>query len=167
MTARMDTLIGDGFAIVQFADLPQHCQMATVWFTAIEGGGWDNVPIDPAWESDDEAKAGLAALLPRYVEHYGEELFGLVTLGVDALKASIMQDEDFSSNWDSWEAFHASYGTGASEHPSENRWPVLLSPDNYATLWDGWHRFNSYLRDGATEIQAMFNPQAHHLKSRN
>jgi hypothetical protein len=39
---------------------------------------------------------------------------------------------------------------------------VLLSY-NYATIWDGWNRFNSYLRDGATEIQAMFYPQKHHI----
>jgi len=121
------------------------------------------VAIDPNWESDEETKAGLVMLMPKYVERYGEELFGLVSLSVDALKVSIMQDEDFASSWDSWEKFCASYGTGPSDHPEDNRWPVLLSYDNYSTIWDGWNRFNSYLRDGATEIQAMFYPQEHHL----
>lgn len=163
MTARMDTLIGNSYSIIRFADLDQHYQLAIVWFTAIEGGGWTDVAIDPNWESDEEAKAGLIALLPEYVERYGEEPFGLVSLSVDALKASIMQDEDFASSWGSWEEFHDSYGTGPSDHPTDNRWPVLLSYDNYATIWDGWNRFNSYLRDGATEIPAMFYPQKHHL----
>ncbi len=162
MTARMDTLIGNSYSILKFADLPAHCQLATIWFNVIEGCGWDDVAI-PDWETYDDAKAGLLMLLPKYVERYGEEFFGLVTLSVDVLKESIMQDEDFASSWESWEKFHKSYGTGPSDHPKDNRWPVLLSFDNYSTIWDGWKRFNSYLRDGATEIQAMFYPQEHHL----
>lgn len=160
--ARMDMLIGNRYSILKFADLPEHCQMATLWFNVIEGGRWDDVAI-PDWASDEDAKAGLRKLLPEYVERYGEVLFGLITLSVDALKASIMQDEDFASSWGSWEEFHASYGTGPSLHPAENRWPVLLSYDNYATIWDGWNRFNSYIRDGAVEVEAMFYPQEHHL----
>lgn len=161
-TARMDSLIGRRYSILKFADLPVHCQISTLWFNVIEGSGWSDVAI-PVWRDDKEAKAGLIALLPEYIDHYGEVYFGLVTLSVDELKASIIQDEDFSSTWKNWEEFHASYGTGPSDHPADNRWPVLLSYDNYETIWDGWHRFNSYIRDGATEVEAMFYPQMHHL----
>lgn len=163
MTARMDDLIGDTYAVVKFADLPTPYQMAIVWRTVMECDGWDGVPI-PDWQSEDEAKTGLALLLPKFVELYGEELFGTVTLSADALKSSVMQDEDIASSYSTWEDYHAAYTRGRTPaHPETDRWPVILSYDNYETLTDGWHRFHSYMRDGVEEIHALFYPLEHHL----
>lgn len=166
MNVRMDTLIGDGYSILKFADLPTHCQMAALWYTVMECDCWEDVAI-PNWETSEQAKDGLFLLLPKYVDLYGEELFGMVTLSADALKSSVMQDEDIAESYTSWDEYHADYTRGyVPKHPETNRWPVLLSYDNYETLWDGWHRFHSYIRDGATVIQAMFNPHKHHLVAR-
>lgn len=167
MTARMDTLIGDRYSILRFADLPTHCQIAMAWYAVMECSEWQEVAV-PDWATDEQAKAGLALLLPKYIELYGEELFGIVTLSADALISSVMQDEDIAGGYASWDEYHASYigGGDVPEHPKADRWPVLLSYDNYETLWDGWHRFHSYVRDGATEILAIFNPEKHHLDAR-
>ena len=163
MTARMDSLIENGYTIEKFSDLPKPYQMAIVWRTVMECDGWDEVLI-PDWKSEDEAKAGLSLLIPNYVELYGEELFGTVTLSAEALKSSVMQDEDIASSYASWEDYHAAYTRGSTPtHPEADRWPVLLSYDNYETLTDGWNRFHSYMRDGVEEIHALFYPLEHHL----
>lgn len=101
MTARMDSLIENGYTIEKFSDLPKPYQMAIVWRTVMECDGWDEVPI-PDWKSEDEAKAELSLLIPNYVELYGEELFGMVTLSAEALKSSVMKDEDIASSYASW-----------------------------------------------------------------
>lgn len=164
MTARMDTLIGESYSIQKFADLPQHYQMAIAWYNVMECEGWEDIST-PEWETDAEAKAGLAALLPKYVEKYGEDLFGTITLSANALTASVMRDEDIADSYQSWDDYHTDYvrGGDVQAHPKANRWPVLLSYDNYETLWDGWHRFHSYIRDGDVEIPAIFHPMDHHL----
>jgi hypothetical protein len=163
MTARMDSLIEDSYSIVKFADLPTPYQMAIVWRTVMECDGWEEVSI-PEWKSEVEAKAGLALLLPQYVELYGEELFGTVTLSADALKSSVMRDEQIAAGYAGWDDYHADYTRGRTpKHPEADRWPVLLSYDDHETLWDGWHRLHSYIRDGAVEIPAVFNPLEHHL----
>ncbi len=163
MTARMDELIEGAYVLARFADLPTPHQMAIVWRTVIECDGWGDVPI-PDWKTEDEAKTGLGQLLPKYIEQYGEELFGTVTLTADTLKSSVMQDEDIASSYASWEEYHEAYTRGFTPtHPESGRWPVILSYDDYETLTDGWNRFHSYMRDGVEEIHALFYPLEHHL----
>ena len=162
---RMDSLIGDSYVLARFADLPMHWQLSIVWRTVMDCESWADV-VTPQWPSAEDAKAGLTQMLPQYVERYGDQLFGVATICTEAIKASVMQDEDIAGSYDSWEQYHAWYMRGgAVKHQESNRWPVTLSPDNYETLLDGWNRLHSYIRDGAAVIPAVFVPQEHHLNA--
>lgn len=162
MSARLDALIGHDYSVRRFAELAPHYQLAIVWRTVMECDGWQDIPT-PEWTNEDDAKAGLASLMPEYVDRHGEELFGIVTLSSEGLIAAVMRDEEIASSYASWEDYHAAYTRGPTpKHPEANRWPVLLSSDDSETIWDGWHRFHSYIRDGAQDIPAVFYPLEHH-----
>jgi hypothetical protein len=163
MTARMDSLIGNSYSIVKFADLPKPYQKAMIWFMAIDGCAWDGIDISELYE--DDVKLAFPELIPQYVELYGDTLFGIVNLSATDLKSSVMLDEELSGEHASWKEYHAWYG-GGTKHPELDRWPVILSSEDFETLRDGWHRFHGYIRDGAVEIPALFYPLDHHKLAR-
>lgn len=45
MSARLDSLIGNSYSVVQFADLPVPSQLAIVWYLAVDCGAWDAVDL--------------------------------------------------------------------------------------------------------------------------
>lgn len=162
MITRMDSLIANKYSVQRFADLPTHYQLAIVWFMAVDGEAWDAVDLSTI-ECDD-LKPALTKLLPKYVELYGETLFGSIALDATAVQSAVMCDEDISDLYSTWDEYHSKYvSIDTPEHPEECRWPVILSADDYETLRDGWHRFHSYVRDGAAEIPAIFFPKDRHL----
>lgn len=167
MTARMDGLIKDHYSVQTFANLPMHCQLALVWFMAVDGCAWGGVDLSSV-PDDADLKSTLIELLPQYVELYGDDLFGSACLSATALQEAVMRDPEISDEFSSWEEYHSWYVQegGAPRYPSNNRWPVILSGDDFETLRDGWHRFHSYMRDGAEEVHAVFFPENHHLPAR-
>ena len=164
MSARLDSLIGNSYSVLQFADLPVPSQLAIVWYLAVDCGAWD--AVDLSLYSADHLESSLVDLLPKYVNEYGAELFGSVCLATSALASAIMKDEEIADSHSSWEDYHKWYLSCGDipTHLATERWPVLLSSDAYETILDGWHRFHSYVRDGASEIQAVFNVSDHHLR---
>jgi len=162
MTARLDSLIADDYTLQRFADLPTPYQMAIVWFMAVDGEAWDGVDLSSL--PCDDLKPELTELLPKYVEFYGDTLFGSAFLSATAIQDAVMCDPEISEAFSGWEEYHLWYlAGGAPKHPERDRWPVILSDDDMETLRDGWHRFHSYVRDGAVGIPTVFFPEDHHL----
>lgn len=162
---RMDSLLAGAYSIVPFSQLPEPYQMAILWRNVIDCGGWEAVEL-PDWGTEEEIKPALAELLPRFMGPYGDELYGVAMLEVQALTMAVMEDEDIAGSYGSWAQYHGAYiAFDTPEYPATDRWPVILSSDDYETILDGWHRFHSYVRDGADEIPVIFYPQDHHLDS--
>lgn len=160
--SRMDLLLEKRYTIQQFKDLPISHQKAIVWFMAVDGDAWDGVDI--SFLSENELKHELINLMPKYIKVYGEKLFGSISLDVDSLKKSIMNDIDISDSFKSWEEYHSSYiAFDVPKYSHKERWPVILSDDDSETLHDGWHRFHSYVRDNASYVPVVFFPKEQHL----
>ncbi len=169
MTARIVELVGDRCSIQKFADLPKPYQLAIIWYMAVDGDAWDEVDRS-SWdeagvgsmshlEREEYLKRSLIELLPSYVNVYGNTLFGSVLLDAETLKNSVMNDEEISDSYSSWDDYHNWYlSGGVPTYPDNERWPVILSSDDFETILDGWHRFHSYARDGAVEVGAVFFP---------
>lgn len=161
MPSRMDTLIGNRYAVKAFRDLPVTHQLAIAHFMAIEGEAWELLgPLEGASDSET-VKASLEAALPEYVKKYGDCHYGVVDLPAESVKQAVMLDEELASSFSGWDEYQAWYlgGGGIPEHPPTNRWPVVLSNYDDETLRDGWHRLHSYLRACATTVPAVFYPE--------
>lgn len=162
MTDRLDSLIGDDYTVMRFADMPVPYQLSVIWFMAVDGEAWDGVDITSY--SCDDIKPALTDLRLKYVELYGDTLFGSAFLSATAIQDSIMLDAEIAESFSSWDEYHADYlSGGAPAHPVWDRWPVILSSDESETLRDGWHRFHSYVRDGAAAIHTVFFPEDRHI----
>lgn len=163
MTTRMDSLIKDDYKIQRFSDLPTPYQMAIIWFMAVDGQAWDDVDLSVV--PCDDIKNVIVELLPKYIELYGEKLFGTVILHSSVIQNAIMCDTEISESFSNWEDYHSDYLRGGDipKHYKTGRWPVILSNDDSETLCDGWHRFHSYMRDGAVEVDTIFFPEYHHI----
>jgi len=151
---RMDDLVGKDFKILAFRDLPLSHQLSIAQYMPLEEG------------AEGETPASLEALLPAYLLQYGDDEWGVLNIAAERLKQSVMADEDRATGNDSWEEYAAAYCAGGDvpHYGPDNRWPVLLSPDNYETLLDGWHRMHSYMRSGFADVPALFAPGERHYE---
>lgn len=151
---RMDCLIGNGYQICAFSDLPVPYQLAISHYLAIDCGSWE------IFYDDDQV------LLHDYIRKYGDQIFGVIKLDAQCMAQSVMADPELVASFSSWEQYTNSYCAAGDvpEYSNQNRWPVILSQDNYETLLDGWHRFHSYMRSGCLDIPAVFFPSERHLR---
>lgn len=166
MTARIDSLIAEGYSVLRFSELPTPFQLAIVRYMALEGDAWDGVDLSAY--SSDYLESSLVELLPLFVDTYGSVQFGSVCLSAEAVAAAVMRDEEIADSHACWDDYHKWYLAGGDipSHPAAERWPVILSTASCETIKDGWHRFHSYMRDGAVEIPAVFFPRKHHLAAK-
>lgn len=166
----MDQLLAGSYDIRRYEDLPRPHQLALAHYMAVDGEAWDNFFKLPAGRNSKEAICkALAKALPQYVDKYGRVQFGLARLTTPALMRSVVGDAEIDSYWHDWRAYHQWYLNAESgpdvNHPSRNRWPVILSSFDDETLQDGWHRLHCYVRQGARSIPAVFYPQPRHLRA--
>jgi len=173
MHERHDKLVGDDYEIVPFHDLPKPYQMAVAWYMAVNGGAWEDVEFEvPDFDGPDRAeslKKGLEDALPLFAERYGDVLFGVASVPTEAVKASVMQDEELAADWNGeWDRYHAWYASHANmpDHPRDDRWPCVLSSWESETFQDGWHRFHSYCLAGDADIPVVFYPAQRHLDAK-
>lgn len=159
--SRLDALIGSSYSIQKFANLALHVQRAILEYMA------DRELWDYFFEGANEVTdAVIAATLPRYIEKYGDDEFGVAQISTQDMKAAIMGDPEIAHDHRDWDSYHTWFcSTGVPDHPEADRWPVLLSAGEEETLEDGNHRFHSYVRAGAVTIPAVFFPEKRHFKA--
>jgi hypothetical protein len=121
-----------------FRDLPVPAQLAMAHYMAIDGEAWQLPEGTESW-SVSKLKKELPRLLPYFRRAYGDKHFGYVTIPMEALKESILQDDIFHQHGiDSFEAYdkwlHGQPGFWSAKHPTTRRWPVILSSYNDETL---------------------------------
>jgi len=137
---------------------------------------WKKLPeekwraLENEWHDNWKArlKELLEAALPEFVREYGDVPFGVATVPTDAMKASVMADDEIRDDFESWDAYQAQYNAGATapEHGRTDRWPCIMASHEDETLQDGWHRFHSYCRAGDVDIPVVFYPEQRHLDAK-
>jgi hypothetical protein len=153
-----------GGKVMPFRDLPIPAQLAIAHYMAIDGEAW-GFPEGTANWSVSSVKKELPAMLPYFRKVYGGQRFGYVMIPMEALKESILKDQWLTEDvgiFPSYEVYdehvHSQAGFRPTEHPTTQRWPVILSSENEETLQDGWHRLHAYYHQGAKLIPAVYYP---------
>ena len=163
---RMDRLLGDAYRILPFSALELPYQLSVAHYMAVDGEAWAD--ILPVWRvrlTPAEVRAELTRWMPEFVAQVGQSLFGVALLESQAVRDAVMQDAELSRDFQCWDDYHAWYNTGSvPDHPTTDRWPVILSDHNDETLQDGWHRLHCYLRRQDETIPVVFYPRERHLQ---
>lgn len=170
---RIDELLGDDYELVRFRDLPEPHRMAMAWYMGVDGEAWlDVVGIDldlgRGREGIARQKAMLRRKLPAIDRRYGDVVFGVVDLRMEAMLEAMVDDrwaQEEGLDLEGVRARHASESPQADypEHGPNDRWPVILSNIDRDTLDDGWNRFAAYVRNGHDDVPALFYPAERHF----
>lgn len=137
---------------------------------------WTKLPEDKwralenEWHDNWRArlKELLEAAMPEFVRVYGDVPFGVATVTTEAMKVSVMADDEIGQDFECWETYHRRYAeaSGLPEHGRTDRWPCIMSCFEDETLQDGWHRFHSYCMAGDADIPVVFYPAQRHLDAK-
>jgi hypothetical protein len=165
--------------VLRFRNLPPEAQKAHANYMAFDGEAW--VAPDETEFSRPGLQANWDVILPLFVERYGDENVGLVTMQVADLQILIldflrMEADDYNA-YGSWEDCHREYMERSrysvnvptphhgvvqawrGQPPGTSEiWPVILDLCNNGVLQDGWHRFHQYVEQGLTEIPCLYYP---------
>ncbi len=172
---RNDEMLGDGYEIVPYRDLPREHRLAMAWYMAVDGEAWaevfDDLPEDAECPDIGEDRAGWAAFwlaglearLPRIDDLYGDVPFGMASVPMERILAAIDRDPDMASAPGPSFRDAVLAQRGGDAHGTEARWPVILSSTDDETLQDGWHRIGSYVRSGCADVPCLFYPAERHL----
>lgn len=87
--------------------------------------------------------------------------FGYSEVPTAILVRQIEEDPDIAGHFEIFEEYHRWYldQGHTPDHPTKNRWPVILGPFDDETLQDGWHRLHDYYRKGARKIPVVWFPR--------
>lgn len=166
--SRRDTLIGSDYEILSFSQLPVPYQLAMAWYMAVDGEAWhDFVEIPEMVADHPDFMATFEALLPRFVESYGNVPFGVTTLSAQQVKDAYMGDAEISADFASFDDYHQWYVShnDTPVYGQEGRWPAILGDDNSEAFQDGHHRLHSYLRAGHADVPLIFYPDRRHMQT--
>ena len=155
---RNNKLIENG-EMIKFALLPITAQNALIHYMSVDGAAW---AVEKDWEDwkwgegkpntpemREEALKDIEKFRSRFIEEFGEELFGYAEIDANVLHDSIKLDEDYEDS-----VFDAAI-TRKEEYEIPT-WPVILSPYSYETLQDGWHRFHQYMKHKIEKIPVIW-----------
>jgi hypothetical protein len=163
---RRDALIGSDYQILPFSQLPVPYQLAVAWYMGMEGDAWE-VDIEGAQTDTTDPMVAFEASLPRFVEAYGHERFGITTITAQQAKDGLMSNTDIAQDFQSFEDYQKWYldHCDVPEYGEEGRWPVILGYGDDEVLYDGYHRLHSYLRADHADVPVIFFPDRKHLQN--
>jgi hypothetical protein len=149
--------------IMKFADLPITCQDAMIHYMSVDGSAWAVSKNWPNWRWGEgtpyapklrrQMLADIDNLRYLFVEQWGNEKFGMVTVPTKELIDSIREDDFHSDDNYEEEPTLGFDDDWEYDHPT---WPVILSDDPVETLQDGWTRFRRYCQLGTKHIPCLY-----------
>jgi len=150
-----------GGKIMLYKDLPIPAQLAIAHYMAIDGEAWALPELVTHVWSTRKIKSHLPKMLPYFRAKYGKTKFGYVHIPMEALIDSIVNDENFVAIEQSEDDFRARLGKSSvgfriPNHPTTNRWPIILSSNDYETIQDGWHRLGAYYKQVLAPVPAVY-----------
>lgn len=137
--------------VMKFSELHQPAQDALIHYMSVDGAAW---AVEKGWKdwkwgegqpstlSDrDLVMKDIEKFRPRFIQEFGDKLFGLVFVSADELYEAMKGDEDYSEGRYSKDIVSSGKIGGEYDVPT---WPVILSAFPDETLQDGWNRFGRY-----------------------
>lgn len=176
--SRMDTLIEENYALVQFKDLPEPYQRSMVFYMAVDGEAWTEPFEDVDGPRFDAGKDGadwhaywnarVAERMPQFISIYGDEYFGIAEIPTERLLTHMVHSLELQGDKRQTAAeFRADMNSVMDapfhDHAKVDRWPVILSDIFEETMQDGFHRLGNYVRHEAPTIPAIFYPSDRHF----
>ncbi len=157
-----------GGRVLPYRVLPLAHQMAIAQYCSIAEVSW-NAPLELwSWLSRHKGTraplaAELAKHMPWFLDRYGEEVFGEVSIPTTELLPRIMQGFQvggFHGDWKTYHNWYMSFGTTPDHDITKPLWPVWLAIDHRdnEALDDGWHRLHDYVRKGVRVIPSVYTP---------
>ena len=142
--------------IFPFSKLPQHCQLAIVWWMVVNERIWvcseDIVAAKNSWNDEKLLKLAVKNSLAFYNSKYGKECFGMASIPIKIFMNGI---SDVTG--DSFEEYHSSFCMNhrVEDHPKRHRWPLIINPET-GSIHDGYHRFHTYVNQGVNKVGCIW-----------
>ena len=150
---RLGQLVKDQ-PVAKFKYLPVDYQKAIIHYMSVDGAAWavdkwedwkwgEGKPNTPRLRA--AALADIEKFRPRFIESWGNVLFGCCRMAPNLLIESINGDNEIVTSRFGYkytvETMGLSANTSEYDFPT---WPVILSDFHDETLQDGWGRFKNY-----------------------
>lgn len=140
--------------LVKFADLPKTYQNALIHYMSVDGAAW---AVEEDWddwkwgegqpytlEERSQVMEDIEKFRHRFVDKWGDKLFGCAEVPYQELIEARKGDDDFSS--DDQCNYQLARPKIFLEEYTIPTWPVILSNLHHETLQDGWNRFGMYCK---------------------
>lgn len=139
--------------ILPFKSLPKTHQMAIAHYMCVDGAAWaaddENRKAFPDWKWGEGTPhqprrrlimlRDLKTFMPRFVQHFGDELFGMAKIPTQDLLKIITEYNPYYS--------HDDFSTEVQGSYIKPTWPSILH-DSEEILEDGWTRFHDRIALG-------------------
>lgn len=154
-----------GSQVKPFKELPLTHQFAMIHYMSVDGAAWavkqswpdwiwgEGTPYEP--ELRRRMLADIERHRPRFIQEWGDVLFGVVNIPTADLLEQVFRDEMFDGNREQYRVSEDVNLRDDWEYV-EPTWPVILASDCGETLQDGWTRFGRYCQLGVETIPCLY-----------